>query len=324
MKMKVTVVIPNWNGADLIEKCLDSLTKQDYPHKIIVVDNGSVDNSVSLIEKNFKNVLLLKNPENFGFTGGVNRGIRHALDNGYDAVALFNNDAHADKHWLGNLVKPLLDNTEVGISTGKLMRDDEVHIDSTGDFYTTRGIPFPRGRNTKDTGQYNNMEEVFAASGGASLYRSALLKDIGLFDDRFFAYFEDVDISFRARLAGWKVIYNPEAVAYHAVSATSSKLGSFSRYHSIKNFYFLYLKNMPLSLMFRYFPSFLYQMCRGFAAAILQRHLLVYFRALGVVIVSLPGLLLERHRIQKKARVKANAIRKWLIIGRPPISPELD
>ena len=240
--MKVYLVVVNWNGKDFIEECLDSIQKQTHPVEIIVVDNGSTDGSKELIEKKYPKIHLISKDNNHGFAGGVNIGIEYAVGKKADAIALFNNDAVANKDWLEQLVKTLNKDADTGIVTGKLMRSDKKHIDSTGDFYSTWGMPFPRGRNQKDTSQYDEPGEVFGASGGASLYRTKMLKDIGLFDERFFAYYEDVDMSFRARLAGWAVFYQPKAEAYHKVSATSLHAGrihSPTRYHSIKNFLIL-------------------------------------------------------------------------------------
>lgn len=256
MKPSLAIVIPNLNGRRYLAEALESVQKQTLPSTIIVVDNGSSDGSVELVEKEFPKVTLLKLSTNRGFAGGVNYGIQHAIDNGVEAVALFNNDAVAEKDWLKHLFNRLNQDQKIGIVTGKFMRDDRKHFDSTGDFYTIWGFPFPRGRDEVDTGQFNAAEPVFGASGGATLYRSKTLKEIGLFDEEFFAYLEDVDISFRAQARGWKVWYEPAAVAYHKVGATSSQMSGFTAYHFCKNFFYTYAKNMPTALYFRYLPRF--------------------------------------------------------------------
>lgn len=239
------VVIPNWNGLNDLPKCLDSLLGQSYKHQIIVVENGSTDGSLEFLKSNYPQVDLVINKTNLGFAGGVNSGIRKALENGYKFIALFNNDAIADKDWLKNLVYVLKANETVGIATCKLMTEDKKHLDSTGDIYTVWGLPFPRGRGEPVSDKYDNMTDVFGASGGATVYRSKMLEQIGLFDEDFFAYYEDVDISFRAQLAGWKVKYVPNAVAYHQISATSSKIKGFGTYQFIKNTPLLLIKNVP-------------------------------------------------------------------------------
>lgn len=184
MKPKVAVVIPNWNGADFIGKCLESLINQTLKARIVVVENGSDDDSVSIIKHFEPDVELLAFPDNAGFAGGVNRGIQSVI-NEVDFVALFNNDALANPNWLKHLVAAAQNHPEAGIITGKFLRMDKKHLDSTGDLYSTHAMPFPRGRNQKDTGQYDTAEYVFGATGGASLYRTSMLKEVGLSFDSF-------------------------------------------------------------------------------------------------------------------------------------------
>lgn len=321
--MKIFVVIPNWNGADLIGACLRSLEAQSFKAHIVVVDNGSVDGSVKIIEAEFPGVHLIKLPKNIGFAGGVNTGIHYALEQGADAVALFNNDAVAEPNWLKNLVETMWSDEKVGIVSCKQMRSDKQYIDSTGDFYSIWGMPFPRGRNQLDTGQYDKPEEVFSAPAGATLYRGKLFEDIGLFDEMFFAYLEDVDVSFRAQLAGWKVRYEPSAVVYHHVGATSSKLGSFSRYHFIKNFYMTYAKNMPGWLYWKYLPLFIIQAVRLGASATLKGGGVAYFRGAARAFLNTPHILQERHRIQKNRKVSTDYIDGFLYKQRPPRIPKI-
>ncbi len=321
--MKLFVVIPNWNGADMIADSLKSLQAQTIKHRVVVVDNGSVDESISVIESQFPDVALIKLPKNTGFAGGVNTGITYALEQNADAIALFNNDAVADKDWLKELVLTMESKPEAGIVACKLLRTDKKHFDSTGDFYSIWGMPFPRGRNQQDTGQFDSAEEIFGASGGASLYRADVFKSIGLFDEKFFAYLEDVDISFRAQLAGWKILYQPKARVYHHVSATSSKLGSFSRYHYIKNFYMLYAKDMPLRLYFKYLPLFIIQAARLAVTAILKGGGDAYFKGVFVAFWNTPHIIRERRRIQKNRKVSVSYIDSLLYKQRPPKIPTL-
>lgn len=320
--MKTAVVIPNWNGAEWLAACLRSLKDQSADAEIIVVDNGSTDGSIEIIEKQFPDVTLIQLEENKGFAGGVNAGINHVLELDFDAVALFNNDAEADKAWLEQLVQAMKE-TGAGIVTGKLMRDDRRHFDSTGDFYSINGIAFPRGRNQPDTSRYDDREEVFGASGGASLYSVPMLRETGLFDERFFAYFEDVDISFRARLAGWKIVFEPNAIAYHHVGATSSRMGDFTRFHSIKNFLLLYTKNMPGWLFWKYLPYFVYQFLRTTARSVLDLKIHVWLKSVLFFVSYLPGVLSDRRRIQSTRKATVKEIDSLLYKSRPPKIPEL-
>lgn len=314
---RVAIVVPNWNGKKFIGRCLESLKKQSTSANIVVADNGSSDGSVEYIKANFPKVYVLELDKNYGFAGGVNRGIEHAISQKADFVALFNNDAVADKDWLKRLLNSA-DNKNIGIVTGKLMRSDKKHIDSTGEFYSIWGLPFPRGRNEVDRGQYDEPGEVFAASGGASLYRVKMLKQIGLFDEDFFAYFEDVDISFRAQLAGWKIMYTPGAIAYHRVGATSSKLGSFTRYHSVKNFILLYKKNMPGILFWKYKPLFFIQLVRMKLGSIRDVQFGAFLKGFFGALLLLPKTLLKRRKIQKNRQVSVEYIDSILYHKRPP------
>lgn len=315
--MKTSVVIPNWNGQTWIGECLDSLLLQSIKTQIIVVDNGSIDKSVEIIKKNYPAVILIELPVNTGFAGGVNRGIEHALNDGAEAIALLNNDAVANKNWLRELVAAMEENPKLGIAACKLKHISKEYFDSTGDFYSIWGLPFPRARNVKDTGQYNKSELIFSGSGGASLYRSEMLQQIGLFDERFFAYYEDVDISFRAQLHGWLVSYQPKSEAYHRISATSSKMGSFTRYHSTKNFFLLYLKNMPGWIFWKYLPYFLIQSLRMFVSSIIHRRFITFIKAFSKVIILLPGVFIDRHKIQKSRSVSVKYIDSLLYKKRP-------
>jgi GT2 family glycosyltransferase len=324
MKMKVAVVIPNWNGEDMIVESISSLLAQTYEHTIIVVDNGSGDNSVSLIEQNFPNITLLKNPKNLGFAGGVNTGIKYALEQEFDAVALINNDAIAHKEWLRHLVNNLDDFPEVGITTCKLLSMDKSHFDSTGDIYTTWGIPYPRGRDEQVSTQYDNSPWVFGASGGASLYRSTMLTEIGLFDEDFFAYYEDVDISFRAQLAGWKVRYEPKAEVYHATSSTGSKIPGFFTYQTIKNYPFVFWKNVPLRL----FPTVLPRFTLAYVIFVLKglftlRRTIPTLKGLLVTTLLLPKKLVQRRKIMKNKKVSNDYICSILTWDLPPNANKL-
>jgi GT2 family glycosyltransferase len=320
----VAVVIPNWNGEHLLPSCLDSLKEQSQTHEVVVVDNGSTDGSVKMLQKDYPWVHLIELPTNTGFTGGVNAGIKYALKQKFEYVALFNDDAVAEKNWLKNLLNTARNNPKAGIVTCKLLRIDKKHIDSTGDFYTVWGLPFPRGRNEVDTGQYDTKTQIFSASGGASLYRSALFDDIGLFDDDFFLYFEDVDISFRAQLSGWSVMYEPSAVAYHHVSATSSKIGDVARYHSAKNFLLLYAKNMPKKLYFKYAPLFVLQFLRMAASSLYRGKFVVFTKGTFAAFKLHSSTVQKRRSIQRRRSASIEYIDSMLVHASPKKAPLLE
>jgi GT2 family glycosyltransferase len=248
---KTVVVIPNWNGVENLENCLNSLRSQTLKAHIIVVDNGSVDGSVDLVTKNYPEVELINHSKNMGFAGGVNPGFKRAMDMKTKYVAALNNDAVAEPQWLEKLVDNLDGNSKIGIATCKLLTADGVKIDSTGDLYTVWGLPYPRGRGESDINKYDSNTDVFGASGGASLYRTKMLAEVGLYDEDFFAYYEDVDLSFRAQLAGWKIAFVPESIVYHQISATSGRIKGFAIYQTMKNLQLLFYKNVPRGLRYR-------------------------------------------------------------------------
>ena len=320
---KLYVVIPNWNGAERINYCLDSLQAQTEKHQIIVVDNGSTDNSVSFIEDRYPNVILIKHTKNKGFAGGVNAGLRYAIEHGAKYVALLNNDAVADPYWLERLVKFLDKNPGAGIVTSKIADANKAHLDSTGDLYTVWGLPFPRGRGEVFSDKYDKDTWVFAASGGASLYRVKALREVGLFDEDFFAYYEDVDISFRAQLAGWKVGYQPKALVYHEISATSSQIRGFAAYHTLKNLPLLLWKNVPWSLMPLVWPRLVLAWSGILLSALRRGQWMLVAKAVVVGAVLWPKKLVERYSIQKSRKVSVDYINSIITHDLPPNAHKL-
>ena len=250
---KVAIVVLNYKGIDDTVECIESLSNQTYTNfTIVAVENGSNDGSVEVfkdLQKKYGDKLVtLYNDKNLGFDGGVNTGIRWAIDQDYYYVALFNNDAVADKDWVKNLVAAAKKQGS-GITTGLLLHADGKKIDSTGDWLSKWGLGFPRNRND-DVNQAPDAGFVFGATGGATLFSIYMLQQIDIFDEDFFAYYEDVDISFRAQLAGWKVYYEPSAIAYHKLSQTSNKMSSgFATYQTFKNLPMVIVKNVPLGLL---------------------------------------------------------------------------
>lgn len=251
---KLAVVVLNWNGSDILQDCIDSLATQTYKnYRIVIIDNDSKDDSHKVIDalaKKYTELLhVIYNDKNSGFAGGVNIGINYAIEHNFDGVALFNSDARADKNWLGELSKILEEKEEVGVATCLLLHEDGKTIDSTGDWYSNWGLSFPRNRDDI-TSKAPPSGYVFSGSGGASLYRVEMLKDIGLFDEAFFAYYEDVDISFRAQLANWKVYYNKKSIVYHEQGGTSKKIPGFTIKQTFRNLPMLYIKNVPTRFLF--------------------------------------------------------------------------
>jgi GT2 family glycosyltransferase len=282
-----------------------------------------VDGSLEFIQTNYPQVELIIHKKNKGFAGGVNAGIRKSILDDDDYVALFNNDAVADKDWLKNLVDDLQVNDDAGIATCKFMSIDREHLDSTGDMYTTWGLPYPRGRGETATDTYDDRVQVFGASGGASLYRISMLKQIGLFDEDFFAYYEDVDISFRAQLAGWKVRYVPEAIAYHKIGATSSKISGFTTYQTIKNLPWILWKNAPFTVLVRVLPRFTVAYTSFMLSAAWRGQEWPVIKGFTVMYCLLPKKLLQRLIIQHKRKVTSSYIWDSMTHELPPNATKL-
>lgn len=240
--MKVTVIIPNYNGLQFMEPCFQALEKQNYKDfKVLVVDNGSSDGSVRwLKERGIPSVFL---EENTGFSGAVNVGIKKA-DTPY--VILLNNDTEPDENYIGGLVKAMERSPRVFSASSKMVQLYHKELmDDAGDMYSLLGWAYQRGVGRSSAG-YNRPCRIFSACAGAAIYRREVFEKIGGFDEMHFAYLEDIDVGYRARLAGYDNIYCPEAVVYHVGSGTSgSKYNSFKVRLAARNNVYLNYKNMP-------------------------------------------------------------------------------
>jgi len=317
-KHNVTIVIPNYNGKVFLEPCLKSLEKQSIKDfSIIVVDNCSRDGSVDFLRKNYPKVEVVVLEKNKGFAGGVNEGIKRAKT---DSIIVLNNDTIQEKNWLQELISAAEQNSEAGIFASKVLKmEKRKEIDSTGDFYNWWGMPFPRGRDEIDKGQYDNKTEIFGATGNGTLYKREVFEKIGLFDEEFFAYYEDVDLSFRAQLTGFKCKFVPQAVIYHKIGATSEKMSNFSLYHALKNSYYLFFKNAPFPLVITKFPKFfLGQMLRAIST-IKKGHPLVLLKVYFRVFVKIPHIFKERREIMKIKNVSNKYINKVIQEQFPPL-----
>jgi GT2 family glycosyltransferase len=237
-----SIVIPNWNGAHHLPACLDSLRAQTYPGvETIVADNGSTDDSLELMARNYAWVRVLALGENLGFTGACNAGMQAAQG---EFVVLLNNDTEADSHWIEEVVAAFERHPEAGLVASKmLLFDQRDTFHTAGDFYRVNGIPGNRGVWQKDEGQYDREEPVFNACGGSAAYRKTMLDQIGLLDEDFFFSCEDLDLAWRAQLAGWRCIYAPRAVVYHKLKASGG--GVTASFHDGRNFIYLLAKDYP-------------------------------------------------------------------------------
>lgn len=241
---KVTVVIPNFNGKAYLEVCLASLEGQvGASFETIVVDNGSTDGSIQWIEENYPAVRLIRYPENFGFCKAVNEGIQVSRT---PYVLLLNNDIQTDRHFVRQLTEAIERHPRAFSCGAKMLQyKDRSLVDDAGNYYNAMGWAFARGKD-RPSKDYRREEKIFAACAGAAIYRRELFEKIGYFDEEHFAYLEDTDIGYRARLHGYENWFAPKAIVYHVGSGTTgSRYNEFKiRYSSRNNIYMLY-KNMP-------------------------------------------------------------------------------
>lgn len=253
--MKATVVIPNLNGIKYIENCLTSLCENTMQAKILVIDNGSTDGSLELVAERFKEVELVCFSENTGFCRAVNEGIARA-DTEY--VILLNNDTKVEKSFIKELVLGMEEKKDAFSGSAKLLSmGDKTKIDDAGDYVCALGYAFARGKG-KEGSRYEKTERIFSACAGAAIYRRALFEQIGVFDEAHFAYLEDVDIGYRAQIAGFHNYIFPKAVVYHAGSAVSgSKHNAFKVRLAARNTIYMLYKNMPLPQMILNLPFLL-------------------------------------------------------------------
>ena len=243
--MEVSVVIPNFNGIAFLDSVLASLEGQTLSNfEVILVDNGSTDGSCSFVTANYPWVHLIELSENFGFCGAVNAGIRAAKA---PYVLLLNNDTEVKEDFVEEMLAAIRRHKNAFSCGARMVQyHDRDKLDDVGNYYCALGWSFARGRG-KDIHAYETEDRIFSACAGAAIYRKKILEKIGYFDEEHFAYLEDTDIGYRARIYGYENWYAPKAIVYHVGSGTSgSRYNQLkTRYSSRNNIYLIY-KNMPL------------------------------------------------------------------------------
>lgn len=254
---QVTVVIPNYNGIKYLEDCLASLyggnNQEDF--EILIVDNGSTDGSVEWMKDHYPQTRLICLSENTGFCHAVNVGITES-DSPY--VILLNNDTKSQEGFVDALVQSICQDEKIfSVSAKMLMWDKPELLDGAGDRYCAMGWAYARGKG-KAEGNYNHPCKIFSACGGAAIYRKSILDKIGLFDEQHFAYLEDLDLGYRARIYGYYNIYEPKAKVIHYGSAsTGSRYNSWKTKIAASNSIYVVGKNMPLFQKILNFPFLL-------------------------------------------------------------------
>ncbi len=303
--VKATVVIPNYNGIKYIEACLDSLyqLQEQELFTVLVVDNGSKDGSPEIIRKKYPQVRLVALSENTGFCHAVNVGIEGA-DTPY--VILLNNDTVVLKGFVKALVEAIEPKETLFAASAMMLQwQDHARIDDAGDQYCVLGWAYARGKG-KMASEYEKPAGIFAACGGASIFRKSILEKIGYFDENHFAYLEDIDICYRAAIYGYHCSYAPEAKVLHAGSATSgSRYNEFKTRQASANSVYLVGKNMPLLQLIWNLPFLLL----GFLVKT------IFFCRKGMGLLYLKGLVNGLRKLVSPEGRKHKVPFKWQNLG---------
>ncbi|MBI4541227.1 MAG: glycosyltransferase family 2 protein [Gemmatimonadetes bacterium] len=305
--LRVSVVIPTWNGAPMLTHALDSLARQTWSDfEIIVVDNGSSDGTAELVARQYPHVGLVHFRENRGFAAAVNAGIRESRG---EIVVLMNNDTEADARWLEALARALEAHPEVGSCASKVLDfHDRARIDSAGDRLGL--IASQIGHGERDGPAFACPRYVLSACAGAAAYRRRMLATLGLFDERFESYLEDVDLGVRAQLRGYRCLYVPDAVIFHRGSATARRMPERKFYLLLRNSLFLFFQYMPPLRLAVFGPLML---VAPLYVAVRERvPLRVGARSLRDFLRDLPAVLERRREAARSRRISGSEFRRLL------------
>ncbi len=253
--MKTAVVILNWNGIKLLQEFLPSVVQYSQQAEIYVIDNASTDASVRFIQENYPQVKWVQLDQNYGYAGGYNRGLKH-ID--ADIYALVNSDLEVTENWLNPIIKAFEEDKDTGIIQPKIRdyKDKKMfeYAGAAGGFIDRFGYPYCDGRVLfnieEDKGQYNKKKEIFWASGACLFIRKEVFEQLNGFDESFFAHQEEIDLCWRARHRGNKIIYIPDSTVFHLGGASLNNQNPFKTYLNFRNNLLMLLKNLPGYLLF--------------------------------------------------------------------------
>jgi GT2 family glycosyltransferase len=327
----ISVVIVNWNHKELLRACLESVGRQaGVEFETIVVDNGSRDGSAEMAEKEF-GARVIRNVENRGFCAANNQGIAAARG---EFVALLNNDAEAEAGWLAALGRAATRAADVGMAASKvLVWEEPQRIDKVGHLIYPDGQNRGRGSGANDTGQFDREEEVLWPDGCAAMYRKKMLDEIGGFDEDFFAYGDDAELGLRARIAGWKCIYTPEAVVRHHRGSTLGKDSAWRLELIERNRVLLAVKLFPWSLLWLNPYYFAVRAMAGYGAARRGAGDTAYFPGLrgklrmaaamlrgGLAALRMtPRMLRKRRELGRIRKMSPGDVRRMILAHRLPL-----
>lgn len=305
---EVSVIIVTYNSENFLGECLCALGKQSYSEfELVIVDNASQDSTIEQIAgMNYK---LLQLPENIGFAGGVNAGIKYSSGR---YIVLLNPDTVPASDWLENIVAAAKKCSAAGIFASKMIDHVSALVDSAGDGCTTTGRGYKRGENQAPS-RFTQQEYVFGACGGAMLIRQEVIENIGLLDEDFFLVYEDTDLCFRAQLAGWKCLFVPEAVVRHKVRSSIGEMSDLAVYYSVRNTRFVWVKNMPFKLIMKYFYLHIIQEWGSFVYFCVNHgKWRAYFRANIDFFRMLPKMIRRRKEVMRLKNISDQELEKML------------
>ena len=317
--LDVSVVVLNYNGVRWLPACLDALAAQRRPPlETIVVDNGSTDDSAPLVRRRYPAVRLIETHRNLGYAGGNNAGARSARG---AWLAFLNNDTIPAGDWMERLFAHAAARPDYALVTSRIaFLDDPALIDSAGDGYLRAGGAFKHGHH-QPSSRWQQSREVFGACGAAFMIRREVFESLEGFDERFFMVYEDVDLSYRARLLGHRCWYAADAVVHHAGSGTMGRMSALAVFHGQRNLEWTWAKNTPWPLVLTRLPGHLVYSVAGLAHY--ARHGKLWSALSGklAAIAGLPAVLRERRRVQSRRVVKPRDLdacmeRRWLTVKR--------
>lgn len=298
MRPPVAVVVPNWNGRRWLAGCLRAIGTQTLqPAKVIVVDNGSSDDSIPYLRAEHPETTVIELGRNTGFAHAANVGIEAA--DGAELIALVNTDVDLAPEWIARMTSALVEDPSAASAACKMLSlEDPRYVYDAGDVLRRDGACDQRGRFGLDDGRFDLPGDVFGACAGAALYRRSAVRAVGGFDERYFAYLEDVDLALRLRLAGWECRYEP-VVALHAGGGSSAQLSGGLERLVARNTLVLVAKAFPA----RWLPYVAYRQLGWAWHALLERRLAAHLLALVEAIPMLPAALAARRDLREAARV---------------------
>lgn len=314
----ITIVIPNWNGRRWLAPCLDSVTAQSTPAaEVILVDDGSTDDSVTFVRATYPEVQVVELAENRGFCRAVNAGIETA---GQQAILLLNNDARLHPECLRILTDALHYFPDATFFALQILDATGERVESAGAGLTPEGVPFPRSFGSIPDASLQpsslslqpSAQRVFGSSGGAGLYRRALFDDIGLFDEALDMYLEDVDLDMRARLRGHQCLYLPQAIAYHMGSTTLGASNPRVVSLLIRNRLLVLLKGLPAGLLVRLFGRLLLGQIRSAVFYAKEGQAVLFMDALLQTLAKLPAFIGRRAALQAQRKLSAAEFKQLL------------